>query len=58
MERGIQDYNKDKSSKSDQTTRTYILRHFGWRKQMGATNTRIHQFTGGKSGERQNLITS
>jgi hypothetical protein len=58
MEKDAQYYNIDKSSESDQTTSTYILRHFEWRKQMGATNIRTHQFTGDKTGERQNLLTS
>lgn len=29
-----------------------------WREQMSATNTRIHQFTGNKTGERQNVFIS
>lgn len=55
MEGNAQDCNKDKISKSDQTTFTHLM---AWRKQTSALNTRIHQFTGDKTGERQNLFTS
>jgi hypothetical protein len=39
MEGNAQDCNKDKISKSDQTTSTHLM---AWRKQMGAIKTRIH----------------
>jgi hypothetical protein len=29
-----------------------------WRKQMSATNTQIHKFTGDNTGHRQNIFTS
>ena len=55
MEGNAQDCNKDKVSTSDHPTSTHLM---AWRKQMGAINTRNHQFTGDKTGERQNLFTS
>jgi len=55
MEGNAQDCKKDKISKSDQSTSTHFM---AWRKRMSAINTRIHQFTGDTTGERQNLFTS
>jgi len=34
------------------------LQASSWREQMSATNTRIHQFTGNKTGKRQNVFIS
>jgi hypothetical protein len=57
MDRGAQDYSKDKSSDSDDTTSTCISRHFGTEIQMSA-QIPVHQFTDDKTGDRQNVFTS
>jgi hypothetical protein len=42
MMRGAKDYNKDRSCKSDDTTSTYICRHFGMEKKDKCMHTRLH----------------
>jgi hypothetical protein len=55
--RGVQQYNKDKSSESYDTTCTYISRQLSLEKS-DKCNTKIYQFTSDKTGDRQNILTS
>jgi hypothetical protein len=56
-EKGVQDYNKDKSSESYDTTST-SPGNLAYREQMSGKNTMIYKLTGDKIGNRQNVFAS
>jgi len=57
-EKGVQDYNKDKSPVSYDTTSTCLQAIWLREKQMSGKNTMIYQLTGDKTGNRQNVFAS
>jgi hypothetical protein len=65
----IKGFTSGRRGVSNTTVKTKVLRvmtlvphispgNLAWRKQISATNTRIYQFTGDKTGDRQNVFMS